>query len=174
MQNARVFATGMSRAVVELVRRHIPFGMVAALVVALVMACDNGHDEDDTQFRKDVIWCEEAVAHLEECCGNLFDAHQVECRHFYSKDEGCGSQQITRIDPAYTLEESECVREQSCDWITSNKICERALVAGKARKSVYDSREVDTPTVGTSSSTSGVVTTSSSSSGSSAFGKICP
>lgn len=147
--------------------------MFAGLAVALIMACsDDGHDEDDTQFRQDVIWCEEAVAHLEDCCGATFDASQIACRHFYSKDTGCGSTTINRTDPAYTTDESKCIRSQSCEVIRSTKICERAQAAGAARTFNYHADDI-TPSPGTSSSTSGTATVSSTS-GSASSGPICP
>lgn len=152
---------------------RIPIGVFAGLAVALIMAChDDGHDEDDTQFRQDVIWCEEAVAHLEECCGATFDAHQIACRHFYSKDTGCGSTDINRTDPAYTIDESQCIRSRSCESIRATNMCARAQAAGTARTFNYHSD--DTPvTTGVSSSSSGT-TTVSSTSGSSTSGPICP
>lgn len=167
---------GTPRAVLAVVLspHRVPIGLIAGVAIALIMACGNdGHEEDDTQFRKDVIWCEEAVAHLEECCGGAFDATQVTCRHFYSKDEGCGNTSITRIDPAYTTDESECIRDQSCDAIRANKVCERALAAGEARAAYYNSDTNTTSGLVSSSSTSGTVT-SSSTSGSSTSGPICP
>ena len=146
---------------------RIPIGVGAALGVALMMACSaDGHDEDDTQFRQDVIWCEEAVAHLEECCGAAFDARQIACRHFYSKDTGCGSTDINRTDPAYTVDESKCIRDQSCDAIRGNKVCERAQAAGAARTTNFHSDDF-------SSSSSGNGTLSSTS-GSTVSGPVCP
>ena len=165
----------MTRAVVAIVSSslpvRIPIGVLAGVVVALIMACNNdGHDEDDTQFRQDVIWCEEAVAHLEECCGGAFDASQIACRHFYSKDTGCGSTDINRTDPAYTIDESKCIRSQSCDAIRGAKVCQRAQAAGSARTFNYHSNDVPVASSGTAPSSS----TISSTSGSSTAGPICP
>lgn len=152
---------------------------MAGVAVALIMACDDGHEEDDTQFRKDVIWCEEAVAHLEECCeASTFNPNQIECRHYYEKDTGCGQTSITRVDPAYTENESDCIRAQSCASLRANKVCERALAAGKARTERYESIDIGssstTTTSGSVSSSSGGTSSTSTTSGSTTSGPICP
>lgn len=171
--------------VVARISVRVPVGVIAAIVVALVMACSrDDHEEDDTQFRKDVIWCEEAVAHLEDCCGTAFDATQVECRHFYMKDTGCGTTTVDTVDPAYRTDESKCIRELSCEAIRGAQVCERALAAGKARTSHYvaessSSTSSTTSSSGilgsvSSSSSSGAVSSTSSNGGSAATGPICP
>lgn len=143
-----------------------PVGLLLGVGVALVMACGSSNP-DDNQFREDVIWCEEAVAHLEECCGAIFDPSQIECRHYYEKNVGCESTTYTSVDPAFTTDQSRCIHEQSCDVIVANKICERALAAGKARSSVI--------TIDDRVSSSGAVSSSSSStSGSAPPAPICP
>ncbi|MFO0741676.1 MAG: hypothetical protein U0270_37610 [Labilithrix sp.] len=183
------FLTGTRRAVLggvsSSLSRRMPVGVLAGVGVAVMMACTtDDHEEDDTQFRQDVIWCEEAVAHLEDCCGATFDARQIECRHYYEKDTGCGQTSITRIDPAYTTTETQCIRDQSCEAIRGSQICERALAAGKARTARYESNNASSSTTSgslstsgltSSSSTSGVVTSSTSTtSGSANSGPICP
>lgn len=158
----------------------MPVGALAGIGIALIIACGpNDHEEDDTQFREDVIWCEEAVAHLEECCGAEFDPHQVACRHFYSKDTGCNGTSIQRTDPAYTTTESRCLQHESCASIRNNNVCARALAAGAARTSSYNDQN-GTPTItlfpdsGGTSSSSSSSGTSSSTSGSATSGPICP
>ncbi len=147
-------------------RRRVPVGAAFGLGLALVIACGNSdHDEDDTQFRQDVIWCEEAVAKLEQCCGATFEATNVECRHYYEKDTGCGQTSIERIDPAYTTDESRCLHDTSCDEIRSAGICARATAAGKARVTRYQSDNI---------SSSSATSTTSTSGGSSATGPVCP
>jgi len=151
-------------------------GVFFALGVALVLACNNGNDEeDDNQFREDVIWCEEAVARLERCCPG-FDAMKVECRFYYSYNEGCQTATTTRIDPAFTKDESRCIHDTSCDALVAGGVCTRAEQNGAARSS-QTSRDLSS----SSSSSSGVVggTTSSSSgtSGSTSTpprGLVCP
>ncbi|MBX3227666.1 MAG: hypothetical protein KIT84_15025 [Labilithrix sp.] len=146
-------------------RRRVPVGALLAVGLGVVIACgDPDHDEDDTQFRQDVIWCEEAVARLSECCGATFEPSVVECRHYYSKDTGCGTTEVNRVDPAFTIEESRCIHDTSCDRIVQTNVCQRATAAGKARVTSYRSDTVST----TSSSTT------STSGGSSAIGPVCP
>ena len=135
-------------------------GVLFALGVALVLACNNGNDEeDDDQFREDVIWCEEAVARLERCCPG-FDARKVECLFYFSYDEGCGTSTTRRIDPAFTSEESRCIQDTSCDALVSQGICARAERGGAARTS-----ETTTDLASSSSGSSGQLGSSSSSGG---------
>ena len=85
------------------------------------MACDS--DTDDNQFREDVISCEEAVAHLSECCPELRTSN-VECRYYFRRDEGClGPDSTTRIEPDIDLRESRCIRNLRCDEIFSRGLC---------------------------------------------------
>ena len=85
------------------------------------MACDS--DTDDNQFREDVISCEEAVAHLEECCPE-FRASNVECRYYFRRDEGClGPDSTTRVVPDIPLGESRCIRDETCDGLRSKGLC---------------------------------------------------
>jgi hypothetical protein len=172
MSNAGVFQYGILRARGDSVSSHrltLPIGVFVALGICTVIACANNDvEEDDTQFRQDVIWCEEAASHLEECCGGKFDPHQVECRHYYRKDTGCDQTTITKTDPAFTTDEASCLRKASCQTILANGICARALAAGQARSVNYS---VSNGVGGSSSSG-----TSSSTGGSAApdAGPVCP
>jgi hypothetical protein len=85
------------------------------------MACDS--DTDDNQFREDVISCEEAVAHLAECCPE-FRPSSAECRYYYHRNEGCvGPDTTTRIDPDIDLRESRCIRNQTCEGLAMRGLC---------------------------------------------------
>jgi hypothetical protein len=85
------------------------------------MACDS--DTDDNQFREDVLSCEEAVAHLAECCPEVQPTN-VECRYYYRRDEGClGPDTTTRIEPDLDLRESRCIRDLTCEGIRSRGLC---------------------------------------------------
>lgn len=85
------------------------------------MACDD--DTDDNQFREDVISCEEAVAHLAECCPELRPS-DVECRYYFRRDEGClGPDSTTRIEPDIALRDSLCIRGLTCEGISSRGFC---------------------------------------------------
>ena len=129
-----------------------PIGVIVALGICSVIACSNNDvEEDDEQFRQDVIWCEEAASHLEECCGGTFDPHQIECRHYYRKDTGCDQTTIQRTDPAFTTDESNCLRKAPCGEIVANKMCARAQAAGLARSSNYQVNDNLSSTSSTSS-----------------------
>jgi hypothetical protein len=112
----------------------LPAGTAFALGVVAVFACGNGNgnDEDDNQFRDDVIWCEEAAAHLEQCCPG-FDPRQVHCRFYYSHKEGCSSTTTTLTKPAFSIEESKCVHHTSCEALVESGACVRAADAGAPR-----------------------------------------
>ena len=121
-----------------------------------MIACGNTeHDEDDTQFRGDVIQCEEAVARLERCCGATFNANVVECRHYYAKDTGCNQTTIDKIDPAFTLDESKCIQDTACDQIVSSNMCARAAAAGAARITKYQSNDNTITSSSSTTSTTG-------------------
>lgn len=126
-------------------QRTPPLGAALALVIAAFLACDDNDKEDDDQFREDVIWCEEAAAHLSECCPKL-DVTALGCRFYYSRHEGCGSVTTTSTEPAFTKDESKCMRDTSCSVLVSSGVCERAADAGAART---------TTTTTTTSSSSG-------------------
>ena len=143
-------------------------GVCFALGIAAVLACNGGHDqEDDNQFRDDVLWCEEAVARLQRCCPN-FDVRRIACQYYYSFDEGCGTSSTRKIEPAYTKSESACVRERSCDALVNEGICTRAQEQGNARSSTQITSTSSTSSSGSTgfSSTSGSTGFSSASSGS--------
>ena len=104
-------------------------GVFFALSVTVVIACgDDGVEEDDNQFRADVLWCEEALARLTDCCPG-FDARVVECNYYYSFDKGCGSPTTKHVQPALTASESECIRDLSCDQLIATNVCARAQAA---------------------------------------------
>jgi len=134
-------------------------GVIFALAIALVLACNGGHDEeDDNQFRTDVLWCEEALGRLISCCPS-FDARVVECNYYYSFDEGCGTATTRRIEPAFTIDESRCIRDTTCDALVTNKVCERAQAARAPGSSL------SRPSPGSTSSSSSSSSSTSSSSG---------
>ncbi len=139
--------------------------MLFALGVALVLACNsNGNDEeDDNQFRDDVIWCEEAIARLERCCPN-FDGARVECKFYYSHNEGCGSSETRRTEPAFTKDESRCIHDTTCTALGDTGGCERAARNDAARSSITS---VSTSSSTSSSGTSGTFSSSGSTSDSS-------
>jgi hypothetical protein len=80
---------------------------VALLVVAPM--CLQGVREDELQ-------CEEASAHLDNCCPH-FDPTEVGCTH---GDLACGERDIR-----LTVDESQCLRSLDCEQIRERELCER-------------------------------------------------
>ena len=64
-------------------------------------------------FRKDEVSCEEAVAHLDDCCPD-FDETQLNCTY---------ADQCSNVYPDLKVAESECIREASCDEIRARNLC---------------------------------------------------
>ncbi len=72
--------------------------------------------------------CEQAAAHLIECCPEL-DPTRMDC----SQAGGCSrSEQATTV----AEEESDCIRDSSCEDILARRVCERLdariIAAGEA------------------------------------------
>jgi hypothetical protein len=104
-------------------------GVFAALVVCTLLACSrNGDEHDENNFRADVIECEDALSRLEQCCPG-FDPTPVLCNFYWDKSTGCGSTTTESEEPAFTRDESDCIREMSCDQLVTNKVCERGQAA---------------------------------------------
>lgn len=132
-------------------RRSTTGVAVASLVVCTLLACRSGDEHDDNNFRADVIECEDALAHLEECCPG-FDATPVLCNFYYDKTSGCGSTETSSEEPALTQAESSCIRDRSCEALVENKVCERAQAARSYKK------QTSTSITSSSSSSSGAYT----------------
>lgn len=85
------------------------------------MACDS--DTDDNQFREDVIGCEEALAHLDECCPERVSA-RVKCIYYFHRNEGClGPDSVERLEPELEVGESRCIRDTSCIRLRDIGLC---------------------------------------------------
>ena len=69
------------------------------------------------EVREDEFDCEQAVAHLAECCPG-FPVEGLYCQH----DFGCGS---TR-DPDLTLDDSRCILALDCSVLVGKGLCRRA------------------------------------------------
>ena len=123
-------------------------GVAFALGISLLLACGGSGDEhDNNNFREDVIECEDALARLEKCCPS-FDATVVRCQFDYSKNTGCGSTSIDSVQPAFNKDESQCIRETSCDDLVKKGVCDRAQDAR-----TYEQHSTTTDGVGTAQST---------------------
>ena len=113
--------------------RRIPPGVLFALGVIAFLACKSDatkdDEEDDNQFREDVIQCEEAIARLERCCPD-FDGARVLCNYFFKLDTGsCGPSTTDTVHPALSLPESRCVLDTSCEDLVGKDVCARAQEA---------------------------------------------
>lgn len=70
-------------------------------------------------IRQDEFPCEEAVAHLKECCPEVSKDDYL-CDY----GEGCDGEVHQR--PALSVEESNCIRELACDALVAKGVCARA------------------------------------------------
>ena len=68
-------------------------------------------------LRADEFLCEEAHAHLKECCPG-FTTVATFCDYVDGCDDGS-------TYPALTPDESNCIRAASCDTLVANGICAR-------------------------------------------------
>lgn len=96
-------------------------GVVIGLVCFLLWACALTK-EGDTNFRNDVISCEEAVAHLQDCCPNFGDTHPDACEY---RRDGCSGNR----DVALGMATSRCIRDKECGELVDLGICARARAA---------------------------------------------
>jgi hypothetical protein len=92
-------------------RRRRPWSAIAtAIAAALVICCGAG-------LRNDEIECEEATAHLHDCCGG-FDPSNFHCKYV----EGCDS----TTHPDLSIQTSVCIQDQSCDALKARGLCDAA------------------------------------------------
>jgi hypothetical protein len=82
-------------------------GFTVSLFVGVLLACGIRQDEFD---------CENAVAHLQQCCPG-FDASAIDCTY----SNYCGP-----VYPALSISQSDCIRGKSCETIRAAGVCERA------------------------------------------------
>lgn len=68
-------------------------------------------------LNEDQLHCEEAVAHLDECCPN-FRADQLSCQH--EEPAGCGCGREVDLD----LSASEAVLALDCEELVASRRCE--------------------------------------------------
>jgi hypothetical protein len=73
-----------------------------------------------TGIREDELACEDAVSHLQECCTG-FGATNIDCTY---EPGGCDS---SPQYPALSIDESACIRGQSCAALVANGVCQRAM-----------------------------------------------
>jgi hypothetical protein len=124
----RVFPRGIfaARARAMSLHRCSLSGALVALVFAFSRssagASGDYEREDDLTF--EVVSCEEAFARLEECCPG-FQVPDNGCRDYrYRRTSSCnGNVQEGGTDPTFTLDESRCIREKSCEAIVGERLC---------------------------------------------------
>ena len=132
-------------------RTSIARGPLAVAFVAFaLLACgiDDGTTVEDAQLRDDVLYCEEAVAHLEKCCAG-FVADELACKHSVTtKEPSCGTTgnySTDKEDPALSLDESRCILATECDSLDRQGVCKRAQAARAQRSgsSHYEDDETE-------------------------------
>lgn len=87
-------------------------GLASLAVIAPAVGSDAGEFE-----------CEEAVAHITDCCPG-FEPRSVQCDYTF----GCGDSEPGT--PEITNPESNCILGLSCDQIRSKNICNTILKGG--------------------------------------------
>ncbi len=70
-------------------------------------------------FREDELQCEEAAAHLQDCCPGL-DVSQLDC--FYH--EGCAGEST---GPVLSSDAARCIRKLDCEGVRRHGWCEPSL-----------------------------------------------
>ena len=92
------------------------------VLMALVLACGG--------IRQDELSCEDAVGHLQQCCPG-FTGSNLHCLY----DPGCGGVPIGLGDtgggggatlPDLDVDQSSCIRSESCSQLRSSGVCARA------------------------------------------------
>lgn len=89
--------------------KHSAPGVMAAMLILLLSTCGAG-------FRTDELECDEAVAHLVQCCPNV-TADTLQCVHV----DGCE----TATRPELDADQSECIRSRSCAVLRQDGVCDR-------------------------------------------------
>lgn len=98
------------------------------LLFFVVRPAHAGDDFDN--FRPDVVFCEDAVGKLGECCP-AFAARGVECTYSSeTRDSGCDFTTTIDVRPGLDEAESKCILALDCDAIRAAKICDRAANIG--------------------------------------------
>ncbi len=109
----------------RLLKLSFGVGFAFLLTTLTARAADR---EDDNNFQQDVIECEEALAKLDQCCPD-FDSSRVLCNYYYAYSGGCGSSTEEKVSPAFSKEESTCIRNTDCNTLQTKNVCKRAQEA---------------------------------------------
>jgi len=93
------------------------------LLLAFIVGCGELNDES---FNEEVIACEEAVAHLENCCGRLDG--EVSCTYIPATYAGWSEEDRSLLSegdyPDISFKTGACYRALSCDQIKEHRLCE--------------------------------------------------
>jgi hypothetical protein len=93
-------------------------GRTIGVIVGLLLAC-NG-------IREDEFACENAVAHLQQCCPG-FTGSNIACIYEPPPVSCGGSDPVSQGEsPDLDLEQSACIRAATCDQLRSSGACDRA------------------------------------------------
>jgi len=106
-------------------------GTWTALGLALgVVTLLNAPRYGQGDFRHDELECEEAVARLERCCGEL-PPERVSCAFDEwdcdSSEEDCGCAGKSYVYPDLRMGTSDCIRQRSCHELRTAGVCAKAL-----------------------------------------------
>jgi hypothetical protein len=105
-------------------KKALPLLLLVFLVVRPAYASD-----DDDNFRRDVLLCEDAVGKLAQCCPD-FDAKSVDCTYkIETHDSGCDFSTTITIKPGLSEPESKCVLALDCDALRTH-VCGRTKNIG--------------------------------------------
>jgi hypothetical protein len=92
--------------------------VVLGIVINLGVSC-NG-------FREDEVECEQAIAHVAECCPD-FHAGEVDCT--YTDHIDCNDNVTGTEYPALSIDDSHCLQKKRCDELVTSGDCTRAQAA---------------------------------------------
>jgi hypothetical protein len=94
---------------------------VGAVFSVLIACTGEVHDHDN--LREEVLYCEEAVSALNECCPGFRTS--ISCEYAYDYYPGsCGTSSHSNTNhPDLSLAQSRCIISTTCDMLISKGIC---------------------------------------------------
>ncbi len=110
-------------------------------------------EDDDNQFREDVILCEEAVAHAALCCGFGVPAKTCSFYHYEAIDDDCGcdsprttGREERDVWPALSASLSPRIIDASCEEMKARPATDPTSCEGvKALVMARNERASSTP-----------------------------
>jgi len=119
------------------------FSLLVLLPLLLSVRPAHAADDDDN-YRSDVLYCEEALGKLAECCPS-FVTSEVACTYERRESSGCDWSTTVTVRPAFNDAESRCILASTCQVLVGSGVCPRAQVATdyvSAHRSSIDAPEV--------------------------------